>query len=304
MINKLIANTIPYMPKKLVWIFSQRYVAGESIDDGIQTAARLNTENMLVTIDILGEFITNLEQAEQNKLQYLAMIDNFSANKIKGGFSVKPTSFGLLLDEETCYRNIREVVQKAASINHFVRIDMEDSGCTTKEIDLYSRLFEEFPNHVGLVFQAYLKRTLDDVLGLIEKYKDQKEKLNFRLCKGIYVEPSKIAYKDFHEVRKNFLRILDAMLSNKVYPAIATHDKYLVEEAYELLEKHQTPKDRYEFQMLYGVTPSLRDSIIEKGHAMRIYVPFGKDWFGYCSRRIKENPKMANDIIKAIFIRG
>ncbi len=303
MFNKLITLLLPYMPKKLVWIFSKRYVAGESIGDAIKACKELNSQGIMVTIDLLGEFIKNLGEAEENKVAYLQIIDRIEADKINGNYSLKPTSFGLLLDPEICYRNVREIVAKAASVNNFIRIDMEDSPCTDLEIALYRRLKQEFPGHVGLVFQAYLKRTRSDIEKLLDIHTAEAP-LNFRLCKGIYVEPEAIAYKKYQEINDHYLDDLDFMFSKGIYPGIATHDKPLVEGAYQLIEKHKVPKEKYEFQMLYGVTPELRKSILEKGHRMRVYVPFGKDWFGYCTRRLKENPKMAMTIIKALFVRG
>jgi proline dehydrogenase len=304
MLNKIIANIVPLMPKKLVWIFSKRYIAGSTLDDAIRVSKELNSQGMLVTIDLLGEFIENLEQADENTKAYLNIIERTTQEKIKGNYSVKPTMFGLLLDKEKAYRNIREIVKKAAEYNNFVRIDMEDSQCTDLEIELYSKLKKEFPKNVGLVFQAYLKRTLNDLKNLYEQFHKDGIINNYRLCKGIYVEPASIAYKDKEEIRKHYLEDLEFLLSHGEYVGIATHDKYLVDEAYKLLEKYNVSKDMYEFQMLYGVTPELRKSIVDKGHKMRVYVPFGEDWFGYSTRRLKENPKIAGDIVKALFKRG
>ena len=304
MLNKIIANIVPLMPKKLVWIFSKRYIAGSTLDDAIRVSKELNSQGMLVTIDLLGEFIENLEQADENTKAYLNIIERTTQEKIKGNYSVKPTMFGLLLDKEKAYRNIREIVKKAAEYNNFVRIDMEDSQCTDLEIELYSKLKKEFPKNVGLVFQAYLKRTLSDLKNLYEQFHKDGIINNYRLCKGIYVEPASIAYKDKEEIRKHYLEDLEFLLSHGEYVGIATHDKYLVDEAYKLLEKYNVSKDMYEFQMLYGVTPELRKSIVDKGHKMRVYVPFGEDWFGYSTRRLKENPKIAGDIVKALFKRG
>ncbi|MCT4604272.1 MAG: proline dehydrogenase family protein [Marinifilum sp.] len=303
MFNKLIAATLPYMPKKLVWLFSKRYIAGETIADAVKESKKLNDQGIKVTVDLLGEFIKNLDQATENKEAYLEIIETFEANKIDGNYSVKPTFFGLLLDEEVCYQNIRTVVAKAAEYNNFIRIDMEDSPCVDKEIRIFRRLKAEFPQNVGLVVQAYLKRTLDDLKNMMDM-QNGVSKLNYRLCKGIYVEPEEIAYKKYEEINEHFLEDLDFMFKNNVYPGIATHDKPLVDGAYKLIEKYNIPKDKYEFQMLYGVTPELRQSILDKGHTMRVYVPFGKDWFGYSTRRLKENPKMASLIIKALFNRG
>jgi proline dehydrogenase len=303
MFNKLISQILPFMPKKLVWIFSRKYIAGETIDDAVRVCHELNAQGIKITIDLLGEFITRLDEATENQKAYLDIIARIEKEKINGNYSLKPTSFGLLIDPEVCYRNIREIVALAARHGNFVRIDMEDSQCTDLEIDLFRRLHKEFPEHVGLVVQAYLRRTLSD----LEKMMDLHTKaipVNYRLCKGIYVEPEAIAWKKYQEINDNYLKDLEFMLKNGIYPGIATHDKPLVEGAYKLIEKYQVPKSAYEFQMLYGVTPELRQSIVGKGHTMRVYVPFGKEWFGYSTRRLKENPKMASHIIKALFVRG
>ncbi len=303
MFNKMLANLLPYMPKKLIWLFSKRYIAGEGIDQGLEVSKKLNEKNIEVTIDLLGEFITSLEQAEENKNQYLEIIERFTAEGIQGNFSLKPTMFGLLIDQEVCYQHIREIIAKAAEKNNFIRIDMEDSQCVDIEIELFKKLKKEFSGHVGLVIQAYLRRTLEDLTDF-SNFPSNGYPLNFRLCKGIYVEPKQIAFKDYEEVRKHYLEDLEFMFQNKMYAGIATHDKFLVEEALKLIEKYQVPKTMYEFQMLYGVTPELRSSIVNRGHKMRVYVPFGKQWFNYSTRRLKENPKMASHIIKALFFRG
>lgn len=299
----MIAAMLPYFPKKLIWIFSKRYIAGENVNDAIKASKELNKEGIKVTLDILGEFIKNLDEAEKNKVEYLELIDTIEKEKIDGNYSLKPTMFGLLLDKDVCYNHIREIVAKAASYGNFIRVDMEDSPCTDLEIDLYRKLKAEFPKNVGLVVQAYLKRTLSDLENLMDIH-SKEIPLNYRLCKGIYVEPAAIAFKKYEEINQHFLEDLEFMMKNGVYPGIATHDKPLIEGAYKLIEKYNVRKEMYEFQMLYGVTPELRKSIVTKGHTMRVYVPFGKQWFGYSTRRLKENPKMASHIIKALFFRG
>jgi len=303
MFNKMIAAMLPYFPKKLIWIFSKRYIAGESVADAIRASKELNKEGIKVTIDILGEFIKTLDEAERNKVEYIELIDTIQKEKIDGNYSVKPTMFGLLIDKDVCYKHIREIVAKAASYGNFIRVDMEDSPCTDLEIELYRKLKAEFPKNVGLVVQAYLKRTLADLQNLMDIHSTEIP-LNYRLCKGIYVEPAAIAYKKYEEINEHFLEDLEFMFKNGVYPGIATHDKPLVDGAYKLIEKYNVPKNMYEFQMLYGVTPELRKSIVAKGHTMRVYVPYGKQWFGYSTRRLKENPKMASHIMKALFFRG
>ncbi len=303
MFNKFIASILPYFPKKLIWIFSRSYISGESVEDAMRVSKEFNSNKIRVTLDVLGEFIKNLDEAEINKKEYLDLIDISIRNSIDGNFSAKPTSFGLLIDKEMCYRHMREIVAKAASLNSFIRVDMEDSPCTDLEIELFRKLKAEFPANVGLVLQAYLKRTFDDLKSMAD-LNTESIPVNFRLCKGIYIEPEAISYKKKDEINQHFLEDLEFMFSNRMFAAIATHDKMLIEGSYRLIEKYNVPKDLYEFQMLYGVTPGLRQSVVNKGHAMRVYVPFGEKWFGYSTRRLKENPKIASHIIKAIFYKG
>jgi proline dehydrogenase len=303
MLNKIISNILPYMPKKLVWVFSKEYIAGETIDEAVEAAKKLNAEGIMTTIDVLGEFIKNLDEAEANKQEYLEVIEKAEEANVDGNYSLKPTSFGLLIDPEAAYQHMREIVAKAASYNNFVRIDMEDSPCTDMEIELFRKIKAEFPENVGLVFQSYLKRTHQDIKSLKDIHSEEVP-LSFRLCKGIYVEPEEICYKKYEDINEHFLDDLELVFQEKMYPGIATHDKPLIDGAYKLIEKYKVPKDKYEFQMLYGVTPALRKSILEQGHRMRVYVPFGKQWFGYSTRRLKENPAMASVIIKAIFFKG
>lgn len=303
MLNKILANALPYMPKKLIWIFSKRYIAGETIEDGLNASRELNRQGIEVTVDLLGEFISTIEQAEENKNKYLEIIDRFTAEGISGNFSLKPTMFGLLIDKNICFQNIEAIIRKAAEKNTFIRIDMEDSQCVNDEMELYRKLQQKYPAHVGLVIQAYLRRTKDDIVNLSGIHLNGTP-LNFRLCKGIYIEPKHVAYNAFDEVREHYLDDLKFMLDHNMYVGIATHDKYLVDQSMKMINDRHLDKTRYEFQMLYGVTPELRNSIVSQGHKMRVYVPFGKDWFGYSTRRLKENPKVASHIIKALFFRG
>ena len=303
MLNKLIANMLPYMPKKLVWVFSKRYIAGETIEEGLLASKLLNEQNIEVTIDLLGEFIESLEEAEENRNQYLTIIERFTSEGVKGNFSIKPSMFGLLIDKDVCYGFVREIVAFAAQKNSFVRIDMEDSQCVDSELELFKKIRLEYPKNVGLVLQSYLRRTFTD-LEALNDLNSEINPINFRLCKGIYIEPENIAFNEYQAVRNHFLEDLEYMLKNKMYVGIATHDRYLVGNALLLLKKYNVPGNMYEFQMLYGVTPELRQSIVNGGHRMRVYVPFGKHWFNYSTRRLKENPKMANHIIKALFVRG
>jgi proline dehydrogenase len=303
MFNRFIASILPYFPKKFIWIFSRPYISGETIEDAIRVSKEFNNKHIMVTLDVLGEFIKTLEEAETNKKEYLSLLEVSFRNGLDTNVSLKPTSFGLLIDKEICLNHIREIVARAASYNGFIRIDMEDSPCTDLEIELFRKLKGEYPRSVGLVLQAYLKRTFQDITNLLD-LNSSEVPLSFRLCKGIYVEPESIAFKKYEEINQHFLEDLEYIFRNKIHVGIATHDKALVEGAYKLIDKYKVPKTMYEFQMLYGVTPNLRDRIVSAGHNMRVYIPFGKQWFGYSTRRLKENPKMASHIIKAIFYKG
>jgi proline dehydrogenase len=303
MLNQILANSLPYMPKKLIWIFSKRYIAGETIEDGLRASRELNEQHIEVTVDLLGEFISTIEQAAENKNKYIEIIERFTSEGIIGNFSLKPTMFGLLIDKDICFRNIEEVIKKAVEKNSFIRIDMEDSQCVDFELEMYQKLQKKYPAHVGLVIQAYLRRTKSDLVALNNIHSNGRP-LNFRLCKGIYVEPKHVAFKAFEEVREHYLDDLNFALDHNMYVGIATHDKYLVDKAIEMINEKKIDRSKFEFQMLYGVTPDLRNSIVQKGYKMRVYVPFGKDWFGYSTRRLKENPKVASHIVKALFFRG
>ena len=228
MFNQMIAAFLPYMPKKLVWVFSKEYIAGETMQEAIVNAKKLNNEGILTTIDVLGEFITTLEEAQANKEEYLEVIDAAEKAGVDGNYSLKPTFFGLLIDKEVAYTHIREVVAKAASYKNFVRIDMEDSPCTDLEFELYRKLKEEFPENVGLVVQSYLKRTHRDIEELRDMHSEE-HPVNLRVCKGIYIESEKIAYGKYQEINNHFLDDVEYMFQQKMYPAIATHDTPLVE---------------------------------------------------------------------------
>jgi proline dehydrogenase len=303
MLNKILANILPYMPQRLIWIFAHPYIAGETIEDGLKVSRELNKQGIEVTVDLLGEFISTIEQAEENRNKYINIIERFISEGIIGNFSVKPTMFGLLIDKDVCYKNIEAVVLKAVEKKTFVRIDMEDSQCVDSELEMYRKLQQKYPANVGLVIQAYLRRTKNDLMNMSHIHVNGSP-INLRLCKGIYVEPKHVAFKDFEEVREHYLDDLKYMLNHNMYAGIATHDKYLVDNAIRIIKENNIDKTKFEFQMLYGVCPELRSNIVRQGYKMRVYVPFGKDWFGYSTRRLKENPKMAMAIVKALFYRG
>jgi proline dehydrogenase len=293
-INNIIVTTVQLMPKSVVGFFSKKYIAGDTIDKAVQCVKDLNEKGIFATMDVLGESITQKDEAIEAKNKCLEVLDTIVKNKLNANLSLKPTQMGLNIDEEFAYNQIKELVEKAKGINNFVRIDMEDSPFTDKTINLFKRLKNDF-NNVGLVLQAYLKRTTSDVITL------NKLGTNYRLCKGIYIEPATIAYKDKQGIRENYLKSLELMFKNGNYVGIATHDEYLINEAYKMIKEMNISKDKFEFQMLLGVREDLRDRINGDGYKIRIYVPFGKDWYPYSIRRLKENPQIAGHIFKNIF---
>lgn len=293
-INKAIVAVVKLLPKSMVYIFAKRYIAGLYLQDAVQATKDFNKRGILTTIDVLGEAITTKEQAIAAKEEALQVLDAIHNEKLLANLSIKPTQFGLDIDEEFAYQQILVLVKRAAEINSFVRLDMEDSATTDKIINLYKRLRETHSN-LGIVVQAYLKRTHQDVKEL------DKMSANYRLCKGIYVEPAEIAYKGKQEVRDNFMKILRQMFEDRCYVGIATHDIWLIDESYKLIKEMNIPKDQFEFQMLLGVADTRREKINKDGYKIRVYTPFGTDWYKYSIRRLKENPNMASQIAMNMF---
>ncbi len=293
--DKIIVNSLPLIPKPIVGFFSRNYIAGSELSDALKVVKDLNAKGMVVTLDLLGEEVKYKEQSTDAANQYLRMLDEIDKLKLDCNVSIKPTHLGLNLDPDFCFDNIKSIVKKAKELNNFVRIDMEDHTVTDKTIEMYLKLKMEFGKHIGTVIQSYLRRSKDDIKKLI------KEKANLRICKGIYVEPEEIAFKQMPEINESYKQIIESMLKNKCYTGIATHDKELLLHAIEIIKELKLKREEYEFQMLLGVTEHLRDKIVENGHRIRIYVPYGKDWYQYSIRRLKENPRMAKMIFNKIF---
>ncbi|HMN47755.1 MAG TPA: proline dehydrogenase family protein [Ignavibacteriaceae bacterium] len=297
LINNLIVQFVQLLPKSVVGFFSKKYIAGETLQSGIDLVKKLNAKGIYATMDVLGESVKNKSEAIEAKNQAMEVLEAIEKNKLMANLSIKPTQMGLAIDENFAFEQVLELVKKAAEYKNFVRIDMEDSPFTDKTINLYRKIYEQYKN-VGIVIQAYMKRSLDDVLIL------NKIGTNYRLCKGIYVEPASIAYKDRQAIRDNYLKILDAIFKDGNYVGIATHDKPLIDAAYKRIKEQNIPKDKFEFQMLLGVREDLRDKINNDGYKIRIYVPFGKDWYAYSVRRLKENPSVAGHIVKSFLTFG
>jgi len=293
-INNALVRITEILPKSVVKQFSKKYIAGESLEQAISVVKMFNQNGIVTTIDVLGEAIKNEKESIESKEKCIKVLDAILENKLNSYLSVKPTQMGLSINEEFALSQIEELVNKAKSFDNFVRLDMEDSPYTQKTINVYKKLKQNH-NNVGIVLQAYLKRTYDDVVDLC------KENSNIRLCKGIYVEPESISYKDKQAVRDNFIKCLEHILKSGSYVGIATHDEYLINKSYELLNKLNIDKNIFEFQMLLGVREDLRDKINSDGYKLRVYVPFGKDWYAYSIRRLKENPQVARYIFNSIF---
>ncbi len=281
-------------PKPLVWRFARTYIAGETLDDAVETIRALNREGARATVDVLGEGVTNEAEVEFYVEQYGLTIDRIVAESLDSNISIKPTAMGLAISPDLAFRSISAVLDRAHRHGMFVRMDMEDSPFTASTLDLYFRLREAGFDNVGVVLQAYLRRTLEDAARLAAAG------ASVRLCKGIYVEPRTLAYQDFDTVRGAFVAAMEVLMRGSGYTAVATHDEWLVFHALRLVHNLQVPGSRYEFQMLLGVDPALRRIIIGHGHGMRVYVPYGQGWFGYSIRRLLENPRFATHVVKNV----
>ena len=294
--DHLVVSALPFVPKTVVGIVARRYIAGETADEALATATELNGQGFLTTLDMLGEDIASMEKAQEAANTYGFLLEEIQRRGIETNISLKPTQFGLRLDKNACRDLIRWLIEKAQGHNNFVRIEMEDSTCTTDTIDLYRSLRSDFDN-TGIVLQAYLRRTKNDVarIGGIPP--------NVRIVKGVYVEPRKIAYKDPRIINKNYIHLAKTLLKQGAYVAFATHDELLVWEAFQLVEGLGLPPADYEFQMLLGVEKQLRDVIRDAGHRIRVYIPFGPEWYPYSVRRLRENPKIAGYVMRAMLQR-
>ena len=295
-IDKLIATSLPLVPKPLVRVFARPYIAGETLADQIRVIQKLNLDGLMVASGILGEFVTRREESEEAVREYKTALDEISSRELDSNVHLKLTHLGLKLDKEFCYQNVRSILEHARKLGNFVRMDMEDSPCIDDTLEIYFRLREEFDN-VGCVIQARMRRSLDDVRKLA------KVKANVRVCKGVYLEPRKIAYTDPEIIRRNFTLLVDELLKAGCYVGIATHDEIVVWETERVVDELGLEPNQYEFQMLHGVQPELRGIIRSAGHRLRVAVPFGPSWYPYSIRRLRKNPAIAGYVFKAMFQR-
>ncbi|MFN3306425.1 MAG: proline dehydrogenase family protein [Candidatus Kapaibacteriota bacterium] len=297
-LNQLIIKTMPLVPKSIIRKISSRYIAGETLEDAVCVTKKLMTLGGMSTIDVLGEFVTTKEMALHERQMCSLVLDAINENHLESYLSIKPTSLGLGIDFDFAYSNIKMLVEKASSLGLFVRLDMENSPYTDKTFEVFKKLRSEGFENVGIVIQAYLYRSENDIKKLAS-YKP-----SIRLCKGIYRESPSIAIQDREGIRNNYKKLLQLIFELGLYPAIATHDEDLIKFALELIHKYNLKREDYEFQMLLGVREDRRNELLRKGHRLRVYVPFGKDWYGYSTRRLKENPDIAGHIFKALFVKN
>ena len=291
--DKAIANSVPAIPRPIVKRISSRYIAGDTLDEALSTVRDLNEQGCVATIDLLGESTESKADATATLKNYEKVVDALDEYGLKGGISVKLTGLGLTLNEQLCRANLEEIVEYAKVRGRFVRVDMEDSPYTESTVNMVRDVHGRHEN-IGAVYQAYMRRSIEDVQTAIE------HGFSVRLCKGIYDEPRSIAYKDFDTIRQNYILLLDELLTGGVYVGIATHDEFLIWHALRLIHQLEVPGDRYEFQMLLGVDEELRSILVQAGHKLRVYVPFGEDWYEYSTRRLKENPKIAGYVARDV----
>lgn len=293
--DRLLATGLPFVPKPIVRRFSRPYIAGETEEEMIEVVRRLEQEGYSTTVDVLGESSARKEQAEAAVQKYLEVMRHLASNRLGRNISIKLTQLGLKIDRDACEANVIRLLERAEELDSFVRIDMEDSSTTEDTLRIHTRLRERFPNRVGSVIQAYLRRSLDDVrrLGQVQA--------NVRLCKGIYIEPRTIAYRDREVVSRNYLHLLEELLRAGCYVGIATHDERLIVASMRIVDRLGLDPSRYEFQMLLGVDETLRKIIRAEGHKLRVYVPFGRLWYQYSLRRLRENPQIAGYVLKSLF---
>jgi proline dehydrogenase len=291
--NRLLVTALPLVPRFIVGRVASRYVAGETLQDALNAVRNLNGQGAMATVDVLGEEVAEKEKALAAVEEYLRVFEAINTQGLDSNVSIKLTLLGLKIDEGFCRDNVDRIAEAAKRHGNFVRIDMEDHTTTDATLRIYRDIHARHGN-IGVVLQAYMRRTLRDIAEL------PREGASVRICKGIYVEPRQIAWKGYDTVRANYVRALEKLIEHGVYPAIATHDEYLACAAVGLIDKYGLKPHQYEFQMLLGVDEELRRILIASGHRLRVYVPYGRDWYPYSIRRLRENPEVARHVLRAM----
>ena len=295
LINNLIIQILPFLPKFLVKIVASPYIAGITDEEMLQNVEKLNQKGFKVAIDILGEHVQTENEAKEVTNRYVAIYDEISKRNLLANLSIKLTHIGQDLGLDIVEKNLSKLVEAAKKNNNFLRLDMENAPYTSETIKLYKEMFNHY-NQIGIVIQAYLHRSINDIKAL------SNDKFNVRICKGIYVEDPSLVLNDYNDIRDNYISLVKESLNNGSYVGIATHDEFLIDSLYSWILEKNISKDRYEFQVLHGVPMQKKlKKLMDDGNTVRVYLPYGDNWYDYSVRRLKENPKMAGYIIKNLF---
>lgn len=289
-LDRALVQALPLLPRRTLRAFASPYIAGDTVDEACAAVARLNAGGKAATVDVLGEEVGTAVEARRLTAVYLDVLDEIGRRGLDANISLKPTALGLDLGGTICRGHVEALVRRAEQDDGFVRIDMEDSTRTDATLRLYRELRERGCSRVGIVLQARLRRTLDDIASLAALQP------SVRLCKGIYLEPERLAHTRADEIRGAFMRCAEALVDVGATVAFATHDDELVERALRLVERRGLAREQYEFQLLFGVRGRLADALARDGHRVRVYVPFGDRWYEYSLRRLRENPRFAASI--------
>jgi len=273
---------------------TQRYVAGEELADGIVVAQTLNTQRLLVSLDHLGESVTNGAESRRAVADYLDALEGLAGEQVEGNISLKLTQLGLDVSREICVAHLRKILSRARELDTFVRIDMESSAYTQRTLEVHQELWKAGFRNVGIVLQAYLHRTAADVERAIDMG------VQVRLCKGAYLEPARVAFPDKADVDANYARLMERLLVHGNHPAIATHDERLIRLAHEIAQRENIAPDRYDFEMLFGVRRDLQLRLVQEGYRVRVYLPYGKEWYPYLVRRLAERPANVGFFVRSL----
>ncbi len=293
-LHRIIVKSLPLVPRSVIRNVASRYVAGETIDSALATVRSLNAAGCMATLDVLGEDVTRLEETGETVLEYQRALSEIAARGVDSNISVKLSALGLKLDPDHCRREFARIVEAARAHGIFIRIDMEDSSVTEVTLQIFLEFLRRY-ERIGIVLQAYLLRSAGDALRIAAAGG------NVRVCKGIYVEPPSIAFQDREEIRRSYMALVESLLTEGRYVGIATHDPVLVERSLALVARLGLGREAYEFQMLLGVARTLRHRLVSEGHRLRVYVPYGRAWYAYSVRRLKENPSIAGNVLKGLF---
>jgi len=295
LINNLLIQIIPFLPKSFIKLFASPYIAGITDDEMLSTVKNLNAKGYDTAIDILGEHVKTEKEATEITEKYANLYDEISSRSLEANLSIKLTHIGQDLGYDIVKKNLMILTKKAKKHHNFLRLDMENSPYISETITLYKEALEVYAD-IGIVLQAYMYRSIDDLNALAN------EQFNCRVCKGIYIESEDIAYTDYEKIRENYIKLVQTGLQKGSYIGIAGHDEYLINNLYQWIQDNNIPKTQYEFQVLYGVPmEKILQKLMQEGNKIRVYVPYGDNWYDYSIRRLKENPKMAGYIIKNLF---